>query len=72
MMNEKKVDMLKRLYPAGTRVVLDSMDDFQAPPAGTAGEVISVDCMGTIHVKWDNGSGLGLVYGVDRFHRENR
>ena len=59
---------LRARYPVGTRVVLDWMDDPQAPPAGTAGEVIHVDDIGTIHVKWDNGSGLGLVYGEDGFH----
>ena len=70
MNNAKKVEMLKRLYPAGTRVVLDCMDDIQAPPCGTEGTVQFVDAIGTIHVKWDNGCGLGLVDGVDAFHKK--
>lgn len=60
-MKEYKVKMLKSLYTAGTRVKLINMDDMQAPPAGTEGTVICVDDIGTIHVKWDNGCGLGLT-----------
>jgi len=45
------------------------MDDPQAPPVGTKGTVTRVDDTGTIHVKWDNGSGLGIVPGVDMCKR---
>ncbi len=38
-------------------------------PPGTRGTVDDVDDIGTIFPKWDNGSGLGLVYGEDRFRR---
>ena len=41
------------------------MDDPQAPPIGTKGTVTHVDDIGTIHVAWDNGSSLGVAYGVD-------
>jgi len=34
---------------------------------GAEGLVEMVDDAGTLHVKWDNGRGLGLVYGVDLF-----
>ncbi len=37
--------------------------------SGLRGEVDYVDDTGLIHVKWENGSGLALVYGVDRFHK---
>lgn len=60
--------MLKERYNVGTKVVLDRMEDEQAPPSGTRGVVQWVDDIGTIHVKWENGSSLGLVYGVDEFH----
>ena len=70
MRDAKRVEMLKHLYPAGTRLVLDCMNDSQAPPCGTEGTVIAVDSMGTIHVKWDNGCGLGLIDGVDAFHKK--
>ena len=42
------------------------MDDAQAPPVGTRGTVIGVDDTGSIMVAWDNGSGLNVIYGVDR------
>ena len=59
------VERVRKEYPVGTRVELVSMDDPQAPPVGTLGTVIMVDDIGTIHVKWDNGSSLGIAYGED-------
>ena len=38
----------------------------QEPPTGTRGTVIGVDDTGSIMVNWDNGSGLNIIYGVDR------
>ena len=67
--DKKIVDILKEMYPAGTRVRLIKMDDFQAPPAGTEGVVSYVDDIGTIHVRWDNGSGLGLAWDEDQFEK---
>ena len=63
------VERLRREYPKGTRVELVSMDDAQAPPPGTKGTVIWVDDIGTIHVNWENGSGLGVAYGEDSCRR---
>ena len=63
------VEMLKKAYPRGTRVILDSMDDQQAPPPGTTGTVTGVDDLGTIHVDWDNRAALGIVFGEDTFHK---
>lgn len=63
-------DTLKRLreqYPAGTRIELLKMDDPQAPPVGTRGTAEGVDDIGNIMVRWDNGSGLNLVPGVDEY-----
>ena len=57
--------MLRRVYPAGTRVVLRKMDDPQAPKIGTEGTVCGVDDAGSILVHWDNGSSLSVVYGED-------
>ncbi|MGN1480389.1 DUF4314 domain-containing protein, partial [Porcipelethomonas sp.] len=37
-------------------------------PAGTKGTVDHVDDMGTIHMKWSNGSCLGICPDTDRFH----
>jgi len=58
---------LRDRYPKGTRVELVSMDDpynTKLTP-GCRGTVVSVDSIGTIHVAWDCGSSLGIVYGVD-------
>lgn len=64
--SKKFVDYLREKYPVGCRVELINMDDSQAPPVGTCGTVYGVDDVGTVHVHWDNGCGLGVVYGVDR------
>ena len=63
--DRKVVDDLRERYPKGTRVELIRMEDDQAPPVGTRGTVTAVDDMGTIHVRWDNGSSLGVAYGAD-------
>ena len=59
------VERIRREYPAGTRVVLVRMDDVQAPPVGTKGTVKGVDDTGSLLMRWDNGSGLNVVYGED-------
>ena len=59
------VKQIRREFPNGTRVELVSMDDRQAPPPGTKGTVIGVDDIGNLLMKWDNGSGLNVVYGED-------
>ena len=60
------VQMLRKKYPAGTRVELVEMDDVQAPSMGTKGTVWGVDDAGSILVHWANGSGLHVIYGVDK------
>ena len=65
MLTGKEVEELRKRYPKGTRVRLIRMDDMQAPPAGCLGRVLIVDDIGMIHVAWDNGCSLGVVYGVD-------
>ena len=67
--SKEQVAHQRRLYPAGTRIELVQMDDAQAPPVGTRGTVIGVDDTGSIMVDWDNGSGLNIIYGVDRGRR---
>ena len=63
--NRETVERVRREYPAGTRVELVKMDDVQAPPIGTRGIVTGVDDTASLIVKWDNGSGLNVVYGED-------
>ena len=69
MFNERKINALKEMYPAGTRIQLDHMDDPYHPVAsGTMGTVKFVDDAGTIHMSWDSGSSLGLCPDSDEFH----
>ncbi len=63
------VERIREEYPAGCRVELIQMDDVQAPPIGTKGTVIGVDDTASIMVRWDNGSGLNVVYGEDACRR---
>lgn len=57
---------IKILYPKGTRIVCDYMDDPFPVPSGTKGTVTYVDDIGTIHVQWDNGRTLGIRLRVDK------
>lgn len=58
---------LKEKYPEGARVELISMEDpYRDLPPGEQGTVTGVDDIGTIHVKWDCGSCLGIAYGEDQ------
>ena len=63
--SRETIARLRKEYPAGTRVVLVEMDDPYAPPIGTLGTVLGVDDIGSFLMRWDNGSGLNAVYGVD-------
>ncbi|MCC8013648.1 MAG: DUF4314 domain-containing protein [Eubacterium sp.] len=67
--SKKQIEKLRREYPIGTRLRLISMADEQAPPKGTIGEVSHIDDIGTIHMKWNNGSSLGLIVGKDKFEK---
>ena len=63
--DRETVERVRREYPAGTLVELVKMDDVQAPPIGTVGEVLSVDDIGSLIMRWSNGSSLNVVYGED-------
>lgn len=64
------IERLRREYPEGTRVELLCMDDVQAPPVGTKGTVLAVDDAGSLIMRWDNGSGLNVVFdGGDRVRK---
>ena len=62
-------EALRSRYPAGTRAEALQMDDVQAPPIGTKGTVTGVDDTGSLMVNWDNGSGLNVIYGIDRVRK---
>ena len=65
--SEKTLERLRQQYPKGTRVELISMNDPYNTKLGpgSKGTVIGVDDIGSIHVAWDCGSSLGIVYGED-------
>ena len=63
--SKETVERIREEYPVGTRVELVQMDDPQAPPVGTKGTVKGVDDTGSLLMRWDNGSGLNVVYGED-------
>jgi len=61
---------LKEYYKLGTRVMLIRMSDpYTNLRQGDRGTVTLVDDIGTIHVNWDRGSMLGIVFGEDECRR---
>ena len=65
--SKEQIAVLRERYPRGTRVELLCMDDPQAPQPRTMGEVMGVDDAGQILVRWETGSSLSLIPGVDSF-----
>jgi hypothetical protein len=65
--DEEILKNIRHQYPKGTRVELVKMDDpFNTVlHPGSKGTVVTVDDIGTIHIAWDCGSSLGVVYGED-------
>ena len=61
---------LKEYYTPGARVMLIRMSDpYTNLRLGDRGTVTLVDDIGTIHVNWDCGSTLGVVFGEDECRR---
>lgn len=66
--SRRQAEYLKKAYPPGTRIVLNSMRDDPRPiESGTRGTVEAVDDIGTVHCRFDNGRSLGLIEGEDDF-----
>jgi hypothetical protein len=64
--SKEQLLLLRKKYTPGKRVELLRMNDpYSNLSIGAIGTVISVDDIGTIHVRWDSGSSLGIVYGED-------
>ena len=47
--------------------LVNCTDEFTALAPGTQGVIDFVDDVGTVFVKWDNGSRLGLIPGIDQW-----
>ena len=68
--SRETVERLRKEYPQGARVELISMNDpYSKLKPGDRGTVSVVDDIGTIFVRWDCGSGLGIAYGEDRVRK---
>ena len=63
---KEELEALREKYPQGCRVELVKMDDpYREMPSGMRGVVTGVDDSGSIHVNWENGSSLAVVYKED-------
>lgn len=63
-------ESLLRQYPIGTRVELVRMiDPYTKLWPGDQGTVEVVDDLGTVHVVWDRGWHLGVLYGIDMIRK---
>ncbi len=68
--SQKEVERIKKMYPKGTRIQIERMDDPYHPiEPGTKGTVDHVDDAGTLHCIFDNGRSLGVIPGEDCFHK---
>ena len=64
------VDRIRTEYPKGTRIELVWMSEpYTKLTPGDLGTVTLVDDTGTVHVAWDKGSSLGVIYGEDAIKR---
>ena len=63
---KEELEALRKEYPRGCRVELVKMDDpYREMPPGLKGVVAGVDDSGSIHVDWQNGSSLAVIFGED-------
>ena len=66
--SESYLEQLRKKYPVGTKLQLISMRNETYPVLpGTVGEVTHIDDVGSIHMRWENGSSLALIPEIDSF-----
>lgn len=64
------INRLREQFPVGCRIELECIKDhYSKLKPGDRGSVMFIDSLGTIHLRWDSGSTLGLIIGEDRFRR---
>lgn len=67
-MHPERIEMVKKQYPVGTRIQLDSLcNDERGMPSGLCGTVVGVDDQPALLMKWDNGRSLSLMLFDDNF-----
>ena len=67
---KEELGTLREKYPPGCRVELVKMDDpYREMPPGLRGVVTGIDDSGSIHVDWQNGSSLAVIFGEDECRR---
>ena len=67
--SSEELRALREKYPPGSRITLKHMNDPYHPvEPGMTGTLTNIDDAGTVHVTWDNGRTLGLIFGEDSFH----
>ncbi len=66
--SREQIQRYKEMYPEGTLIQLDYMNDPYPVPAGTVGEVVAVDDGGNVQVRWQNGRTLAVIPEADQFH----
>lgn len=69
--SKETVERLREEFPEGCRVELTKMSDPWRTDLvpGCLGTVAGVDDSGSIHVKWDIGSSLAVIFGEDACRR---
>ena len=67
-MHPERIEMVKKQYPVGTRIQLDSLcNDERGMTSGLCGTVVGVDDQPALLMKWDNGRSLSLMLFDDNF-----
>ena len=67
---KEELEALRKEYPRGCRVELVKMDDpYREMPPGLQGVVTGIDDSGSIHVDWQNGSSLAVIFGEDEVRK---
>lgn len=51
----------------GMRIRIIHMDDDNGVDEGMEGTITKIDSLGTLHVRWDDGRQLGVIYGIDDY-----